>query len=391
MTSTRIASPVPDACLVDRPAVEPARSLAGSWTRLRTWCPGRHGLGEEDFHVVTDPADVERVVRDWETFPSVPPLPVASVCPVLPVVNEVDQWCRVFAGLVEDQPVVDVDAWVSRARSVANQLIDGLVARRECDVSRDFVRPYLGATLFGLLLDAADDEVEPLATAASAVAAGYPDRVAAWAELTSWLRAVVDAPPVRSVRGDGLRLRAARFGGPGAWGGIVDALQLLVLAWMETLGDALSHMLYQLSRCADVLTELRRRPELVPVVVDRLLEIDTATVSVARFVAREVELGGRRLAPGDRVLAHLRVADQDVEPFRLADAGASRGSATAALAVHRCIRPVVARLNLHIALSVVVSRVSELRVEVADPAFFYSCRRAAFPMPAVVSGIPVDA
>jgi cytochrome P450 len=371
MTSTRTATSVSDERLAeqfDRRA-EPGSSLCDTRSRLRSWCPGAHGTRYEDFWIVTSPEDVEWVVQDWETFASLPALsmPLARR-PVPDVANEADEHLRsAFRKLIDEKPgPVEVEAWAGNARDVAARLIDGVVARGGGDFTGEFVLPYLGATLFGLVLDTPDKEIGWLtATATLATGADHRGEAKAWAEITARLR------------------------GSAARGAAIGARQLLVLGWLETLGDALSHMTHQLCRYPLVLRQLRDRPHLIPTAVNQLLRIDAATVSVARIATRNVEIGGRRLVPGERVLACLPSAAREdhrsLPDDRTEDSAAARPGASG-MDAHRCVQSELARINLQVALEAIVGSTVHVHLEdAADTTYGSALRRTAFSTPISMS------
>lgn len=372
MTSTRTAAPVSDEWpvqLLDRTAT-PGWSLSDSMSRLRSWCPGAHGPRHGDFWIVTDRDDVEWVARDWGTFAA---LPVPSIpCPDRAATDiaasDVDTSIRIaFHRLVDDRPTsVDADALTGNARDVAARLLDGIVGRDGGDVVGEFVRPYVGTTLFALVLDAPAEDVEWLTTATTR-ATGDPGANRAWADVTTWMDGFLTIRESRSARRHGVhRLPVTRVDGrPAASGDVLEGMQLLVLGWLETLGDALSRMIRRLCEHPLVLRRLRERPDLVPAAMDGLLRTDAPTVSMARTVTRDVEIGGHRLVRGERVLACLPSSDRDATPLLSEDWTADghppeHRPVGAGLSPHRCVLPDMAHMSLLVALEAIVSRVDDV-------------------------------
>lgn len=392
MTSARIAMLSPQDRSLDRHerTIDSGWSLSESSARLRSWCPGAHGPRYAGFWVVTDGEAARWVVRDWARFAAVPAPRSPDARPPAAADAAEARLGVEFRSLLDTRPAQDtVEVWAERCRGVADRLLDAVVGRGEIDFSGEFVRPFLGTALFGLVLDAPDDEVERLAAAAAlATGAGHPQdtRTWAWAELTTWIEVFRSTRTDHASRG-GVRLRSV--GRTTTRGEAVGVLQLQVLGWLETLGDAMNQLVHQLGRYPSVLQQLREQRSLVPVAVDRLLQTDAATTSVARVVTEDVEIGGHRLVRGDRVLACLPSGDHGTGRLQLEDRSgraAEGGPDTSGLDAHRCIRPGIARTTLQVALGAIVDRAADIRVEPeAQTTYGSAFPRATHPLRVTVS------
>ena len=94
-----------------------------------------------------------------------------------------------------------------------------------------------------------------------------------------------------------------------------------------------------------------------------------APVTMARIVAEDTELGGRRMAAGDWVLLPFPAANRDPEVFEDADRvvldRAVNRHAAFGLGIHRCLGSNLARMELTVALEEWMARFPDF--ELADP------------------------
>jgi cytochrome P450 len=107
-------------------------------------------------------------------------------------------------------------------------------------------------------------------------------------------------------------------------------------------------------------------PGMAPKAIDEILRLESPAQGLFRVTTREVELGGASLPKGARVMAHFASANRDSCVFVHADAyDADRADLGQHLAfgkgVHFCIGAPLGRLELRIALPMLLSRLPGLR------------------------------
>ena len=110
-----------------------------------------------------------------------------------------------------------------------------------------------------------------------------------------------------------------------------------------------------------------REPELLSTAVEEMLRA-YAPVTMARVVAKDVEIGGCPMKEGDWVLLPFPAANRDPQAFERADEVVidreiNRHSAFG-LGIHRCVGSNLARMEVRIALEVFVERFPKF--ELAD-------------------------
>ena len=143
---------------------------------------------------------------------------------------------------------------------------------------------------------------------------------------------------------------------------------LLLIAGIDTTWSAIGAALWHLASHPDDRRRLAGEPELLDVAVEELLRA-YAPVTMARIVAKDVELGGRQLKAGDWVLLPFPAANRDPEAFEDADRvvldrAVNRHSAFG-LGIHRCLGSNLARMELKVAVQEWMARFPDF--ELADP------------------------
>jgi cholest-4-en-3-one 26-monooxygenase len=157
---------------------------------------------------------------------------------------------------------------------------------------------------------------------------------------------------------DGRRLTSAEH---------LGFMLLLNFGGNETTRSALSSGMLALLANPNQLTRLRREPRLIPSAVEELLRYVTPLTYAARTATQDVELGGRRIKAGDKVVMWFISGNRDVEVFahpnrldvgRMPNRQLSFGPGGA----HFCLGAAVARLQLRVMLEMLTQRFSEIEL-----------------------------
>jgi cytochrome P450 len=149
-------------------------------------------------------------------------------------------------------------------------------------------------------------------------------------------------------------------------------LQLLLLAGHETTTNQLTNSLLALFRHPDQLALLRSRPELVDRSIDELMRYVRLTVPLTATIAlRDAVVAGVAIMAGDTVVAVNPAANRDpavfTDPHRL---DLTRRNSHQQLGfghgTHFCLGAQLARLELRIALTTLLSRFPSLSLAVDE-------------------------
>jgi cytochrome P450 len=134
---------------------------------------------------------------------------------------------------------------------------------------------------------------------------------------------------------------------------MIGVLYVLLLAGIDTTWSSLGSSLWHLATHPDDRARLVAEPQLLPTAVEELLRL-YAPATMARIVTEEVEVGGRRLCPGERVLLPFPAANRDPAVFDRPDEAVLdrpvNRHASFGLGIHRCLGSNLARMELQVGL-----------------------------------------
>ena len=151
---------------------------------------------------------------------------------------------------------------------------------------------------------------------------------------------------------------------------------LLFGAGHETTVNLIGNGLLALHRNPDQLALLKARPELITNAVEEFLRYDSSVQLSGRTALEDIEdLGGRRIAEGDNVLCLLGSANRDpaVYPDRPDSLDIARPNVRPLSfggGIHHCLGAQLARIEAEIAISALLKRLPDLRLDDAvNPAW----------------------
>ena len=143
-------------------------------------------------------------------------------------------------------------------------------------------------------------------------------------------------------------------------------LLLVLVAGNETTRNLIGNGTLALLQNPSELQRLRDDPALLDGAIDELLRFDSPVQLDARIAREAVELRGKRISPGQRVICLLGAANRDPRAFPNADRLDVGRSATNHLAfgrgIHYCLGSPLARLEGRIAFEALLPRLGSLRL-----------------------------
>ena len=143
-------------------------------------------------------------------------------------------------------------------------------------------------------------------------------------------------------------------------------LLLVLVAGNETTRNLIGNGTFALLRYQDQLQTLRDDPALLSGAIDELLRYDSPVQLDLRIAREPVELRGRRIAAGQRVLCLLGAANRDPHAFADPARLDVRRSASSHLAfgrgIHYCLGAPLARLEGRVAFEALLPRLGSLRL-----------------------------
>ena len=147
---------------------------------------------------------------------------------------------------------------------------------------------------------------------------------------------------------------------------LLATLLLLLVAGNETTRNLIGNGTLALVRNPDQLERLRNEPGLIDSAINEMLRYDSPVQLDGRMATEEVEIGGKRIKPGQRVICLLGAANRDPSVFAnpdVFDIGRQEASHIAfGRGIHYCLGAPLAVLEGRIAFSSLLKRFSSIRL-----------------------------
>jgi cytochrome P450 len=329
--------------------------------------------------VATRYEECYRILQDWEHFSS-NPTPEASeqLAGDLVITLDPPRQQKFRKVLNPYFSPARMKALRPRIQAETDQIIDAFIADGSGDLA-DVAWRQPGIVFFKYLLGMPIDDV-PLCIELTDTALNggtEESRMAAWGALYQHINDAVTARTTQPPRDDmiDVLLKAEIDGEKLAFGDIVSNAMLLVQAGLETTASAMSYAFHYLAIHSAERDRLIREPELLPRAVEEFIRFAGSIHGIPRTVAREVELNGHSFCPGESVVVNYASANRDAgqfpEPDRcILDRRENRHLGFGA-GVHRCLGSNLARLEFHIGLEQVLSRMPDFTLAKSTEAIFH--------------------
>jgi pimeloyl-[acyl-carrier protein] synthase len=254
--------------------------------------------------------------------------------------------------------------------SIAQELIDNVIASGQMDMIADFANPY-PATVTARLLGLPQEDHRQLHAWVLDLAEllgnfqHNPNRVARIVQSLEELKSYV-AARIRELRkspADGLiySLMTAEVDGQRLTEEEVIANTIITLiGGHETTTNLIASGFLTLLRYPDSLEQLRTHPEIVASAVEELLRYESPVQHTARIASADMELGGKNIRKGAKVVAALAAANRDPnrfpDPDRLDLLRSDNRHLAFGWAAHFCFGAPLARMEGQIAFNTLLSR-----------------------------------
>jgi cytochrome P450 len=140
----------------------------------------------------------------------------------------------------------------------------------------------------------------------------------------------------------------------------------LLLGGHETTRSLIGNLMLSVLQRPALLTEVRRRPEIIPHVVEEVLRFESPIQRGWRRVIRDVQLHGQHLRAGDLVYVMLGAANRDERQFESAQDFRAERRPNQHLAfgygIHFCVGAPLARLEAAVVLERLSDRLEDLHL-----------------------------
>jgi cytochrome P450 len=355
------------------------------WEDLRTTCPVAHSdrfggtwLPVTHEHVAAIAYDTEHftsravVVSEQRPGPDDLPAPIGVAPPITsdPPFHNLAR--RIMLPPFSPKRIEELEPYT---RKLCDELLDALDGRDDVDAAIDYAQHIplrVIAKMLGFPESDADyfrHVIHLILEEGVTVAADSEERMKEQAAVDAYFDAQIEDH--RANPRDDLTsyLLDVELGGNKlAHEHVRGTMLLLLVAGIDTTWSAIGASLWHLAKTPADRARLRAEPDLLPLAVEEMLRA-YAPVTMARLVAKDVEIGGKELHEGDWVLLPFPAANRDPEFFDradevLIDREENRHSAFG-LGIHRCLGSNLARMELTVAMQAWMDRFADF--ELSDP------------------------
>ncbi|HSN31426.1 MAG TPA: cytochrome P450 [Ideonella sp.] len=345
------------------------RDQRAAYDELRERCPVAHSdlLGWSLFRH----ADVLRALEDPVTFSS-----VVSAHRAVPNGMDPPEHTE-YRRIVEPYFSAErVQAFEPRCRAIAAGLARSLSGRDAVEFVAGFADPFAVQVQCAFLgwPDAMRMPLQRWTLRNYAVRRGA-DRAASARIAAEFEQLVLDMLSARRGADDAAEddvtsrlMRERVWGRPLADGEIVSILRNWTVGEIATISAAVGIVVHDLARHPDRQAALRAQPARLPAAIDEMLRLHGPLVTNRRVATCAVEVGGRRIAAGERVTLNWVAANRDERAFDDALAFRPERDPSANLlygaGIHVCPGAPLARMELRVAIEELLAATA--RIEPAD-------------------------
>jgi hypothetical protein len=256
--------------------------------------------------------------------------------------------------------------------SIADELIDKVIASGRLDMIADFANP-LPAIVTAQLLGVPIEDHEQLHAWVLDLAEvlgnfqHHPDRVAeivrSLEDLKNYVAARMEEQRSRATQGLIYSLMTAEVDGQRLSDEQVIANVIITLiGGHETTTNLITSGFLTLLRDPDSLQQLRNHPEIIGSAVEELLRFESPVQHTARIAPADMDLGGKKIKKDARVVAVLAAANRDPnrfpDPDRLDLLRPDNRHLAFGWAAHFCFGAPLARMEGQIAFNKLLRRLS---------------------------------
>jgi len=266
-------------------------------------------------------------------------------------------------------------------QSLVDELIGRVASRGGMDLIADFAYPLPVAVIGRLLgvpaedfsqLKAWSDDLATVVGTALATPDKYSRAAASWAGMREYFSTLIAArksSPPDDALGDMIRARAENDSLDDDE--LVANAVLLLFAGHETTTNLIANGMLALARNPDQRALLMREPDAIESAVEELLRYDGPVQALTRIAREEVELAGKLIRAGERIILMLNAANRDPDQFEVPDRLNLRREPNRHLqfgyGIHFCLGAPLARLEARIAFPRLLSRLPDLEPAIGEP------------------------
>jgi cytochrome P450 len=352
--------------------------------KLREGCPVAWSESSGGFWVLSSYEFVTQALRDHETFSSAKyvdedgephngvTIPTSQGFRIVPTETDPPEWNgyrRILNPVFAPAAVEKLEPLIL---SITSDVINRVIESGEVDLVLDVINPITALItlhILGLPLEDWHAFASPIheITYSPVGSPGFDRAVAGIADvLQRFRRAIAEH---RVLRRDDLityMIESTIDGEPLDDDALVDLCFQILAGGVDTTTGLLGSTFVHLDRHPSERPRLVADPALLRIATEEFLRAFAPLPSNARTVTTEIELGGQRLCPGERVLALFASANRDDAVFedpdqvkldRFPNRHASFG-----IGIHRCLGSNLARAMFRTIVTQVLERMPDYRI-----------------------------
>jgi cytochrome P450 len=263
-------------------------------------------------------------------------------------------------------------------RSLANELIDKVIASGRCDFMADIAEPLPVQVFLKLMGLPVERQAEYRTLVKDMLKNIGPDPIKSITHLQRIAAAMRDTMLERrdNPRDDLISLlwKTEINGQPVALEDMENYCVLLFIAGLDTVMNGMGFGICHLARDPSLQDQLRKKPELIEAAREELLRRYTFTVPT-RIVAKDLVFNGVEMKQGERVMLFLPAADLDPKEFpnpeRFDLARENNVHIAFATGPHRCLGSHLARVELQVIYEEMLARLPAFRLDPSQPPKFH--------------------
>jgi cytochrome P450 len=325
--------------------------------------------------------DIARVLRDGESFSSGHIIdmimgPVMGEHIILGMDGERHRRYRSLVSTAFQKKVL-VEAEDALVASVADGLVDRFVDRGHAELVREFTFPYPTQVIAGILGLPREDfrQFQRWSIAILGFLSKQDEAIAASQEVKEYMGGILDARR-KEPRDDLISaLAQAELDGEHLSDEeIFSFLRLLLPAGVETTFRSTGNLLFLLLSDPGQLEAVRSDRALIPQAIEESIRLEAPLLNITRMAAKDTEIDGVAVPAGSTVMLMLAAGNRqenrwgDPDRYDLARTE-PKPHISFGQGPHMCLGIHLARLEMRVALNVLLDRLPDLRLDPAgdDP------------------------
>jgi len=360
------------------------------WDDLREGCPVAHSERWGGSWMPTRYEDLFNIARDTEHFSSRDVLVAAIQPPPEDAPEDQEAFTQYNVGappITSDPPVhtwarklllppfsaTAVAKWEQETRELCAELVDGFVKAGRADGAADYAQqipPRVIASMLGIPKEMAGTFTEWVR---GFLELGLTDpelRNQSALSIFTYLNEAIQEHKANPGRDDliGYLLSATVDGAPVPEPHVLGTCFLIMVAGIDTTWSSIGSAIWHLAQHPEDRARLIAEPDLMPNAIEELLRA-YSPVTMARYVASDVEYAGCPMSEGDKVLMNFPAANRDPSVFEHPDQVILDREKNPHIAfgvgIHRCAGSNLARMEMRVSIEEWLKRIPDYRLE--DP------------------------